>query len=379
MHRIATLLLVLLALSACADEVTGPSDPPEPSPTEPSDSDPLVSSRAIGAAPDYNLDRIGAVRLGGETHLFVLAHNAEAAILSVSEERAERLRTIRHEPDFPALRDRPDAPELPKEGGILYWRQKHLWLETLPSAQDTTCLELKMEAQPEVLSATGGASVEAKDQKLIVTLPPGSGLEVTGESYPIAGWPLEVNPIEGTLHIGKAGDPLESERTLRLRDYHALAAANLDGTGGKEVVVFGGGLYGRAEEVIPDARETMLIGPDLQREVGPPKLGCASRRAFASSEESVQVKCARGQFDNEWLIEGGEFVGGPTGETSKGRTDPCKGLEMIAEGHVPEPPEEALCAEADFDGDDQLELIVASPAGKLQFEVMRHDLSRPPA
>lgn len=407
--RYTLLLPALLLLAAGCDAA-------EPSLEEPSEepSEPKLISQSLERLPHYNLYRIGAADLDGDGRedLWALAHNARSMLLKSAGEGFEVMAEITHEPEFPALHDRPTAPTVPSGRAILYWRRKALHVRSGPQADSvkgtltlraapkrlraarpkvTRAIRTSVSAGPGVsvgksalngAAATSGIALKETSGAtwtVRFALAPGGHLEVTGRDHPIAGFPvdLKLRTDPQKFSVGRTDARLSSKKeTLRLRDYHALAAKDVNGDGRKDPSFFGGGLRGNASRIVPNAKETMLIssGDGYERREGPPKLGCASRSAQWNGGR-LRVTCARGRTDNVWRFVGESWRGGRASEETQ-PPDPlevCRSSEFAQEGYV-SPKEGDLCAEGDFDGDDQKELVVASPKGDLLYETTLYNL-----
>ena len=177
---------------------------------------------------------------------------------------------------------------------------------------------------------------------------------------------LDSDPEE--VSIGQPGDHPERESTFRLRDYHALAVRDLNSDERPDLLALGGGLRGRAAELVPGAREALFLSTPAGRSfvLGPPKNGCAARSAWWE-DDALRVTCGRGQADQVWVptrVAGGGIAWrGGHAEASIAPPDrrrECTESVLVREGRV-HPAEEAICAEGDFDSDGTLELAVATP------------------
>lgn len=320
----------------------------------------------------------------GRDDLYAVNHNSFLTLLRSTgnaERPFEPLPTLPHDPQFPALADLAEPPEQPETGALVYWLRHKFHIaagqllepvQGMVTFRAEPIVESADEAEVEIIKT--GSTFWTVSFRLMES----GHLAISHTPKPVPGWPvtliLDSDPIE--VSIGRLGDHPKRESTFRPRDYHALAVRDLNGDGKPDIVALGGGLKGRAAELVPDAQETTFLSSTRDGYTaisGPPKAGCATRSAWWEGD-ALRVTCARGQADNVWFWEIaenglggiGRWRGGPTAVSSVKRAKQrrgCVSSALVKEIGL-DLVKKALCVEGDFDGDGALELVVATPGAE---------------
>lgn len=323
----------------------------------------------------YNVYAVGAEDFNGDgvPDLYTTNHNASSSILLGAKVPWV---TLPHDPRFPALSDLWKEPERPQNGALLYWHRRKFKIAS-GSLKEPLRGSVIFLAKPVIEDSIERFDIERLDEthwQVHFTLASGQKLVIRHEPRYITGLPIKLH-IDGDpsmLSIGKIGDHPDVDTEIRLYDYHALLAKDIDRDGDIDIIALGGGMRGRAKEIVPDAMEHTFIneGSEFLVTPGPPKLGCATRSAVWEGD-TMRVSCDRGQPDNVWRWIEGEWVGAPDDKSTYNRFNQkfkrifsCSIYpwlrHMVPLWSYRIGKGKQWCVEADFDDDGKNELVVVT-------------------
>jgi hypothetical protein len=317
----------------------------------------------------YNIFDVGVADLDGDgwDDFYTLNHSGGANLLRSTGDPArpfEQLTPVPQDPRFPALTSLREDLAAPGRGALAYWAKGRFNI-IAGALERPISGAILFVVEPVIVEGKG--QVERKDGAWVVRfqIPANGSLRIKTPGPFFAGYPVRLvlysDPQE--VSIGRPGDHPGRDTTFWLKDYHALAVRDLNGDGKPDFVLLGGGMTGRAAELIPDAKELLMLSAPKGYTVvdGPPKLGCATRGARWEGNV-LRVVCTRGQHDNVWTYQKGTWRGGPTNRSTRLPKSFCKGRR-----------DGALCATGDFLHDGKKEYVVAVPLGHGKFRVELRD------
>lgn len=317
----------------------------------------------------YNIFDIGVADLDGDgwDDLYAVNHSAGATLLRSTGNPAhpfEPLTPVPQDPRFPALTSlRKDLPA-PRRGALVYWAEGRF--NVVSGALDRPVSGvIHFVVEPVIAGGKGQVLRQGEAWIVRFQLPANSSLRIKTTGPYFAGYPVRIvlDSDPKAVSIGRSGDHPDRDTTFWLKDYHALAVRDLNGDGKPDFVLLGGGMTGRAAELIPNAKELLMLSRAKGYSVvdGPPKLNCATRGARWEGNV-LRVVCARGQHDNAWTYRNGSWRGGSTGASTRIPRSYCRGRR-----------DGALCARGDFYHDGKAEYVVAVPLGGGMYRVELRD------
>jgi hypothetical protein len=320
-------------------------------------------------ANSFNIFNIGVADLDGDgwDDFYTLNHSGEATLLRSTGNPArpfEPLTVAVQDARFPALASlRQDLPA-PQRGSLVYWARGRF--DLVSGALDKPVSgTIHFAVEPVIAEGKGEIARSGKDWIVHFQLPANSSLRIRTTGPYFAGYPVRIvlDSDPRDVSIGRPGDHPDRDTTFWLKDFHALAVRDLNGDGKPDFVLLGGGMTGRAAELMPDAKEVLMLSATKGYTVadGPPKLNCATRGARWEGNV-LRVVCARGQHDNVWTYQNGAWRGGPTNRSTH-----------IAKSYCPGRRDGALCARGDFLHDGKAQYVVALPLGGGMYRVELRD------
>jgi hypothetical protein len=345
MLRLAVLLLSGAAVGSC-------SRAPIPVPVDP-----------------YNIFDIGTADLDGDgwPDFYALNHSAGATLLRSTGNPArpfEQLTPVPQDARFPALSSLRKDLTAPAAGALVYWAKGRF--NIVSGALDGPVSgTIHFVVEPVIVEGKGAISRGGNGWDVRFELPAKGALRIKTTGPYFAGYPVRL-VLDGdprSVSVGRPGDHPGRDTTFWLKDFHALAVRDLNGDGRPDFVLLGGGMTGRAAELIPNAKELLMLSRAKGYSVvdGPPKLNCATRGARWEGDR-LRVVCARGQRDNVWLYRDGTWRGGPVDTATR-----------IAKSYCPGRRDGALCARGDFLHNGKEQYVVALPLGNGMFRVEVRD------
>ena len=320
-------------------------------------------------ADTNNIFDVGAADLDGDgwDDFYTLNHSGGATLLRSTGNPARPfvpLTPVPQDPRFPALSSLRKDLAAPEGGALVYWAKGRF--NVLSGALERPVSGvIHFAVEPVIAEGKGTVTRSGKGWAVRFQLPANSSLRIKTTGPYFAGYPVRIvlDSDPRDVSIGRSGDHPDRDTTFWLKDYHALAVRDLNGDGKPDFVLLGGGMTGRAAELIPNAKELLMlsVGKGYSVVDGPPKLNCATRGARWEGNV-LRVVCARGQHDNVWTYQNRTWRGGPTDRSTR-----------IAKSYCPGRRDGALCASGDFLHNGKKKYVVAVPLGGGIYRVELRD------
>jgi hypothetical protein len=238
-------------------------------------------------ADTTDISNMGVADLDGDgwDDFYTVNHSWEPTLLRSTGDRArpfEPLTSVVHDPRFPGLRLNRERLAAPERGALAFWVHREFNLVAGALTQSVVGT-IHFALEPVIVDGKGTVIRSGDGWIVRFQLPAHGSLRIKSTAPYFTDAPvrlvLDSDPRE--VSIGRPGDHPGRDTTFWLKDFHALAIRDLNGDGKPDLVLLGGGMRGRARELVPQAKELLMLSSAKGYSVadGPPKLGCATRGA----------------------------------------------------------------------------------------------------